>query len=95
MEGPPAGLVRYFELAHGAWTMLPATRPIATEVVDWPQRCSRPGCPGQMNYVEHLSSPAFTVETGETTYPHGWKCDTCGLEAGGGGCALGVELGPD
>jgi hypothetical protein len=84
-DGPPSGLVRYFEIAHGAWTMLPATRPIARGAVDWPQSCPRTGCPGSLEYVEHLSFPAFMVETGETIYPHGWKCDTCGLETGGAG----------
>ena len=96
IEGPPSGLVRYFEIAHGAWTTMPATKPIATGAIDWPQLCPRTGCPGPMNYVEHLSSTAFMVETGETIHPHGWKCDTCGLEGGGaigGGFAMGV--GPD
>jgi hypothetical protein len=30
----------------------------------------------------HLSVPAFMVETGQTIYPHGWKCDTFGLGTG-------------
>jgi hypothetical protein len=89
-EEPPAGLIRYLEIAHGAWTMLPATRPIATGAVDWPQSCPRTACPGPVNYVEHLSSPAFMVETGETIYPHGWKCEACGLEMGEGGYALSI-----
>jgi hypothetical protein len=88
-NGPPSGLVRYFEIAHGPWTMLPATKPIAMGSVEWPQSCPRTRCPGPLNYVEHLSITAFMAETGETIHPHGWKCETCAFEmTDGGGYAL-------
>lgn len=86
-EMPPPGVVRYIELAHGAWTLEPATKPLAIEVVEWPKPCvvglwTR--CPGTMSYVEHVKDSTFMSETGQTVNPPGWRCDTCGFEESGG-----------
>ena len=82
-ETPPQGVIRYVELARGAWTLEPATAPLGIESIEWPKACvwrEVTGCQGAMVYVEHVISPIVLAETGETTYPAGWKCDTCGAE---------------
>ncbi len=82
-EAPPAGLLRYVELAHGAWTLEPATKPLGVEGVEWPRPCvwgTVTGCRGAMTYVEHVTSAVMMAETGETLHPAGWQCKTCGAE---------------
>ena len=82
-EVPPPGLVRYIELARGAWTLEPATKPLGVEGVEWPKPCvwrAVTGCAGAMLYVEHVKKPIILAKTGEITYPAGWQCDTCGSE---------------
>ena len=82
-EVPPPGLVRYIELARGAWTLEPATKPLGLEGVEWPKPCvwtAVTGCAGTMSYVEHVKQPIVMAETGEITHPPGWQCDTCGSD---------------
>ena len=50
---PPPGLVRYIELAHGAWALEPATKPLGMEGVEWPKPCvgtDVTSCAGAMSY---------------------------------------------
>ena len=89
---PPAGLIRYVELAHGVWTTDPATNPSGTEGVEWPKLCVWKdviGCDGAMAYVEHVTKPVMWL--GEKTYPAGWQCDSCGNEQVGGFSCLTIE----
>lgn len=74
-EVPPEGLVRYIELAYGAWTIDPPTRSLAVEAVDWPKPCDALGmvrCNGTLRYVAT-----------------GWECEICGrAEVGGLGAVV-------
>lgn len=91
-EDPPPGLIRYVELAHGAWTTVPATAPIGTEGVEWPRPCVWKdviGCRGSMAYVEHVTKPVIWL--GEKTYPAGWQCDSCANEEVGGFGSLTID----
>jgi hypothetical protein len=78
-DGPPSGLVRYFEIAFGSWTMAPVTKSIAHALVEYPRLCPEVRCPGSFVYVEHLSVTALNEE-GRSFHPHGWQCDVCGSE---------------
>jgi len=91
-QAPPPGLVRYIELAHGAWTLEPATKPIGMEGVEWPKPCvwtAVTGCTGAMSYVEHVKKPI--VMAGEVIHPAGWQCDSCGCEEVSGFSTLTLE----
>jgi len=82
-EVPPPGLTKYVELAHGAWTLEPATAPAWMSGVEWPRPCvwrESHGCLGAMVYVEHSRSPVTMAQTGEILHPACWQCDTCGNE---------------
>lgn len=89
-ETPPPGLIRYVELARGAWTLEPATAPSGIEAVEWPRPCVW-NCGGTMAYVEHVAKPVFMGESGQSSYPSGWQCDTCKCEEVGGFSALGAD----
>jgi hypothetical protein len=94
LEDPPAGLIRYVELAHGAWTTSPATQPSGMEGVEWPTPCvwrEVTGCGGAMVYVEHVAQSVILAATGERTHPAGWQCETCGRESVGGFSVLTAE----
>jgi hypothetical protein len=96
-ETPPAGLIRYIEMAYGAWTLEPATDPLGMEGIDWPQPCmwrDVTGCAGTLTYVEHVSAPVLMAETGETVYPAGWQCDVCGNTGGPGLHSLTIDHDP-
>ena len=61
-EWPPDGVAEYIELAHGAWTLEPATQPVGVMRVDWPKLCEPEGilgCPGTMRYVARVSETFF------------------------------------
>ena len=86
-EEPPAGLIRYVELAFGAWTTEAAKNPSGIASEDWPRPCmwrDVTGCTGTTHYVDHVVKPIIIDATGETVYPAGWQCDTCGGEETGG-----------
>jgi hypothetical protein len=86
VEEPPAGLTRYVELAHGAWSRDPAIRPLAVEAVEWPRLChvARTDCHGTLHYVEHITGDQYASDTGEILHPAGWQCDRCGRAEVGG-----------
>jgi hypothetical protein len=93
-ETPPPGLIRYVELARGAWTTEPPVAPAGIESVDWPRPCvwaTVTGCSGAMSYVEHVAQPVVMAETGETIYPSGWQCNVCSCEEVGGFSVLSTE----
>ena len=93
-QEPPAGLIRYVELAHGRWTTSAATQPLGIEGVEWPRPCvwrEVTGCEGAMAYVEHVKTPVITGATGEVSHPSGWQCEVCGNEEIGGISVLTTE----
>jgi len=94
-EVPPAGLIRYLELADGRggpWTTEPATDPLAIEAVEWPHPCvwaEVTGCTGTMVFVEHINE--LIVMNGEPCHPSGWQCELCGKNEVGGFAVLTSE----
>ena len=89
---PPAGLIAYVELAHGAWTLSPASSPLGIEAIEWPRRCNWIGvtdCPGTLVYVSSIGADTYRSASGEIIDPAGWECDTCGrAEVGGLGAVV-------
>jgi hypothetical protein len=85
-EMPPNGVINYVELAHGRWTLEPASRPVGVLVVEWPKRCDPEGwigCDGTMEFVAHVRDDNI-YEDGEQVHPAGWQCLVCSRAEVGG-----------
>jgi hypothetical protein len=79
-------VIDYVELAHGPWTLDPASRPVGVMRLEWPKPCDPDGvigCHGSMRYVANVAE-TFLDEQGEEIHPAGWECPVCGgAEVGG------------